>query len=219
MTKTPPELDRITREECEAILAKESMHHHVAVRLARAHLELLDRQESREDEWCQLRDHLRSERDKLLNANALLEKEAVQSEELRQAHVATLNTAGDFLKQILDEHIKERDTLESQLEVSAANMRTVQAYAERIESQLQDAKNALRVANDSAFQSAEQWKQMLMERNNARHQATLLESQLAEAHHALKVCCDQLHSQTAGYKAARKVIDAAAKLEAVSQIP
>ncbi len=98
-------------------------------------------------------------------------------------------------------------------------MRTVQAYAERIESQLQDAKNALRVANDSAFQSAEQWKQMLMERNNARHQATLLESQLAEAHHALKVCCDQLHSQTAGYKAARKVIDAAAKLEAVSQIP
>ncbi len=161
----------ISREECEAILTNWGTPD--VKRLARAHLELLDKLEEAGDF------------DKLAAATDKLQ---LQCDELRSQKAALESKVAE-----LERYSKIREDRISGLMVESADR------AEKIRDLVPD--------------HMKMWAPLDAVRVVCSERAAL-ESQLAEAHHALKVCMDQLHSQTAGYKAARKTIDAAEALRA-----
>ncbi len=127
----------VTRSECQAWANWPACELFDALptlrRLARAHLELLDKLTQKQaafDDLVQgtavMLDARTAERDELRSQKAALESqvEATIIDNRRLAEVS----------------MKTIKALESQLEVSSANMRTVQAYAEKLDEQLAEAR-------------------------------------------------------------------------------
>ncbi len=255
----------VTREECEAAINDPmSLSPHRIERLARAHLELLNKVIWRcfhcgfetEDRLqaaghfgdcddaepiCTLWESLsKDERIGLLQTSSGQYLEA-------QVEISAQNTKIEGLEYRLEGQLSEIhsfkpfrscDTIHQVFNVYDSMEGRALAAEER-NNELRSQKAALESQNGE-LREALKYKQRGMtftesERNvELARQVALLESQLAEmsmqlpnkgerhslqeqlagAHHALKVCMDQLHSQTAGYKAARKIIDATGALRA-----